>query len=142
LFKIPCFFNYICPDNNPKKQITSLESLLYNNYKVVTCDYLVDTYIEIYHILREEVEQSASDPNCSLNEICTNILKIDPRVVHYETRFGNGSDHLPDIPRDTRIILGGAIGEFCVVQRRRAYKRAGFENVIIDPKLTFYYENP
>ncbi len=90
------------------------------------------SYIEIYHIAPQTIKKSL-ERNDEVGRVARAISELDPLSVHYETRV---NAPLAYVPKTTRIILGGAYEEMCIITRKENYELGGFGNVEIDPSLT------
>jgi hypothetical protein len=105
-----------------------------------------NAYIEIVHTSHRSVEVgwlNFNNPNIdSSAKTILQIEKLGYQVVYYEE--GDPSSNLPDVPKDTPIVLGGGIlilgndeaTNGCVNLRVKAYRQAGFQNVRADRRLS------
>ena len=91
--------------------------------------------IEIVHIYPDLIK-AYREYGDKQKEIAERIFELDNSTgVRYIS--GGLEKNFPDVPKDTLIIVGGAIWEICVQYRVEKLNKAGYSNVIADREIAF-----
>jgi hypothetical protein len=98
-------------------------------------------YMEIVHVTEEELKEGVR---------YTNYKPIIDRIRHLEKKFGihfvpdRLEGNLPDVPRDTTILVGGTLWgkKWCIQRRVDILQGLGYRNARACRSLSFKGEEP
>jgi|SRR3989344_1343962 len=95
-------------------------------------------YIEIVHVSQEEIGlRMKLGPR--QGAIGAQILSLQHAVgVNYNL---GGLDADPLLPKDTPILVGGGVWQWCVQDRVRKLRKLGYTNVTADRTISFALED-